>query len=90
MLRTALGLCRIFRRTRFPCSSIGSFPYPVTTKLIYFRGPFDAPVVGLQTLETAQAAGFIVIGIESTKTLLLEREQLLEEADARKITLHGL
>ncbi len=51
---------------------------------------FDVPVVGLLTLETAQAAGVIAIGVESGKTLLLERDQLLADAVARKITLHGL
>ncbi|MEO7932336.1 MAG: UDP-2,3-diacylglucosamine diphosphatase LpxI [Chthoniobacterales bacterium] len=51
---------------------------------------FDVPVIGLQTLETAQAAGVIAIGVESGKTLLLERAQLLADAAARKITLFGL
>jgi len=51
---------------------------------------FDVPVIGLQTLETAKAAGIIAIGIEAGKTLLLERTQLLAEAATRKITLHGL
>ena len=51
---------------------------------------FDVPVIGLQTLETAQSAGILAIGIESGKTLLLERTQLLLEAAARKITLHGV
>ena len=51
---------------------------------------FDVPVIGLQTLETAQAAGIIAIGIEAGKTLLLERTQLLADAAARKITLHGV
>ena len=51
---------------------------------------FDVPVIGLKTLETAQAAGIIAIGIESGKTLLLERISLLEDAAKRKIALFGL
>ena len=51
---------------------------------------FDVPVIGRQTLETAQTAGILAIGVEAGKTLLLERSQLLAEAASRKISLHGL
>ncbi len=51
---------------------------------------FDVPVIGLQTLAVAQEAGIRALGIESGKTLLLEREALLAEAESLKITLHGI
>ncbi len=51
---------------------------------------FDVPVIGRQTLETAQAAGIIAIGVEAGCTLLLERAELLADAATRKIALFGI
>jgi DUF1009 family protein len=50
---------------------------------------FDVPVVGLQTLATASQARLRVIAVEAGKTLLLDRDALIEEAQRRGITLAG-
>lgn len=48
---------------------------------------FDVPVIGEATLQTAHKAGIAVIACEARKTLLLEREKLIELANAAKISL---
>lgn len=50
---------------------------------------FDVPVIGPVTLETAAAVGVRTIVVEAGRTLLLERENLIEAANARKITIFG-
>lgn len=51
---------------------------------------FDVPVIGTKTLEIATQAGIQRIGIEAGRTLLLDRDSVCREADARKISLFGL
>ncbi len=51
---------------------------------------FDLPCVGPVTFETCRAAGVRVIGIEAGKTMLLERERVIELAAQYKISLFGL
>ncbi len=51
---------------------------------------FDVPVIGLRTLEVAQEAGVLCIGIEAGSTLLLEKEALLAAAKASGISLYGI
>ncbi len=51
---------------------------------------FDVPVIGPVTLETCRDAGVRVIGIESGKTIILERERVKELGDRHKISLFGL
>jgi UDP-2,3-diacylglucosamine hydrolase len=51
---------------------------------------FDVPVVGLRTLESLKAAGIHVLAVEAGKTLLLDMDILLKEADAAELTLTGL
>jgi DUF1009 family protein len=51
---------------------------------------FDVPVIGTKTLETARDCGVAVIACEARKTLLLEREALMQLAREAKITLTAL
>ena len=41
---------------------------------------FDVPAVGVQTIKCMHAAGGAVLAVEAGKTILLEREELLQEA----------
>jgi DUF1009 family protein len=50
---------------------------------------FDVPVIGLQTLEAADAARVRVVAVEAGKTLLLDRDGMRTEADRRGITIFG-
>ncbi len=50
---------------------------------------FDVPVIGLQTVQAAAHAGIRVIAVEAGKTLFLDREAMLEEADRRGLTIAG-
>ncbi len=51
---------------------------------------FDVPAVGPQTLQVAQEAGISVIAVEAGKTLLLDREALIAEADRSGIAMVGV
>ena len=51
---------------------------------------FDVPVIGTKTLEVAANANLVAIGIEAEKTLLLEKEKIIELADKYNITLLSL
>lgn len=51
---------------------------------------FDVPVIGTQTLDTAAESGVSVIACEARKTLLLEREALMEHAHRLNITLFAV
>jgi len=51
---------------------------------------FDVPVVGPVTLETCGAAGVRVMGIESGKTIILERDRVEATATQHKISLYGI
>ncbi|HMP77503.1 MAG TPA: UDP-2,3-diacylglucosamine diphosphatase LpxI [Kiritimatiellia bacterium] len=46
---------------------------------------FDIPVVGLHTFKTLKKAGISALAVEAGRTILLERERLIEEADRRQI-----
>lgn len=48
---------------------------------------FDVPVIGRQTLKVAAEAGVNVIGFEAGKTLLLEKDQVEQDARELKISL---
>jgi hypothetical protein len=50
---------------------------------------FDVPVIGMGTLKAAAAAHLRVIAVEAGKTLLLDRDPMIEEAQRRGITLAG-
>jgi UDP-2,3-diacylglucosamine hydrolase len=51
---------------------------------------FDVPVIGLKTVQAAQAAGLKVIACEAKKTLLLEREELIHSASASGLSVVAL
>lgn len=42
---------------------------------------FDIPVVGMHTMKTLRKAGIRVLAVEAGRTILLEREQVVQEAD---------
>jgi len=48
---------------------------------------FDVPVIGVATIEVAAEAGLRVIAIEAGRTLLLERESVVEVAGRSKISI---
>lgn len=51
---------------------------------------FDVPAIGPRTLDSLQAAGVQVLGIEAGRTLMLEPNRLVQEADRRGLVLVGL
>lgn len=51
---------------------------------------FDVPAIGPRTLESMRAAGVRVLGIEAGRTLILEPEQFVNEADAAGLVVVGL
>jgi DUF1009 family protein len=50
----------------------------------------DLPTVGPQTIIGAEAAGISVLAVEAGESLLLEREALQREADARGVSVIGV
>lgn len=48
---------------------------------------FDIPLVGPDTLSSVEKAGGTVLALESGKTLLLDREELIKRADANDIAV---
>ena len=48
---------------------------------------FDVPVIGVETIKVATEAKLRVIAVESGKTLLLEREKVVELAQRAKISI---
>jgi DUF1009 family protein len=50
---------------------------------------FDVPVVGLQTVEVMRRAGATALAIDSGRTLLFDRAELLESADAAGIAIEA-
>lgn len=48
---------------------------------------FDVPVVGVETIKVAAEAKLRVIAVEAGKTLLLERDKVVEHASRAKISL---
>lgn len=51
---------------------------------------FDVPVIGLNTIETFQEAGGGVLAVEAGKTLILDRDRLIEWANGEKISIVGV
>jgi len=49
----------------------------------------DVPVVGLPTIETMIAAGATCLSITAGKTLIFDREQMLDRANKAKIAIVG-
>jgi hypothetical protein len=50
---------------------------------------FDVPVIGVETIRIATEARVRVIAVETGKTLLLERELILELAKPSNISIIG-
>ncbi|MGI8481878.1 MAG: LpxI family protein [Chthoniobacterales bacterium] len=50
---------------------------------------FDVPVIGVETIRIAGATGIAVIAIEAGRTLLLEKEQIIAEANRHGISIIG-
>ena len=48
---------------------------------------FDVPVVGVPTVRVMKKAGVTAMAIEARKTLMIDREDLLREADAAGIAI---
>ncbi|PIP82706.1 MAG: DUF1009 domain-containing protein [Elusimicrobia bacterium CG_4_9_14_3_um_filter_62_55] len=51
---------------------------------------FDLPVVGLDTLDTLEAAGATALAVEAGKTLLFDREEFLARANRLGIAVVGI
>ena len=51
---------------------------------------FDVPAIGPQTIMTMKEAGAAVIAIEADKTLLIDKEELIEAANQAKISIIAL
>lgn len=51
---------------------------------------FDVPVIGLPTIETMVEAGATCLSITAGKTLIFDKEQMLERANKHKIAVVGI
>ncbi|HMO17033.1 MAG TPA: UDP-2,3-diacylglucosamine diphosphatase LpxI [Oligoflexia bacterium] len=51
---------------------------------------FDVPTAGIKTLETISNAGGSVLAIEAGRSILMDKEKFLKEADRRKICVVGI
>ena len=51
---------------------------------------FDVPVVGLPTIEQMKSAGVTALALDAGRTLLFDRTQLIERADAAGIAIEAV
>ena len=51
---------------------------------------FDVPVVGLSTIEQMKSAGATALAVDAGRTLLFDREKLIELADAAGIAIEAI
>jgi UDP-2,3-diacylglucosamine hydrolase len=51
---------------------------------------FDVPAVGIETIKKLRQAGAVALAVEAGKTLLLEKDTLLAEADRGGIAVVGV
>jgi len=51
---------------------------------------FDVPVVGLPTIEQMKSAGVTALAVDAGRTLLFDREKLIELADAAGIAIEAI
>jgi len=51
---------------------------------------FDVPTVGLETLKAIKLSGASVLALESGKVLMLEKEDMIKEADKMGICITGI
>jgi DUF1009 family protein len=50
---------------------------------------FDVPVIGVETIRVAAESNIRVIAVEAGKTLLLERDAIVDLAERSNISLVG-
>jgi hypothetical protein len=50
---------------------------------------FDVPVIGVETMRVAAEAKLRVIAVEAEKTLVLERDAIVDLANRSKISIVG-
>ena len=50
---------------------------------------FDVPVIGLATIQAMRVAGASALSVDAGKTLMFDRETLLESANEGGITIVG-
>jgi DUF1009 family protein len=48
---------------------------------------FDVPVIGVETVRIAAESGVRVIAVEAGKTLLLERDAIVDIANRAKVSI---
>ncbi len=51
---------------------------------------FDVPAVGVQTIETMHGAGSTALAVESGKTIVFDKQEMVRQADQHDITIVGL
>ena len=51
---------------------------------------FDVPVIGVETMRIAIESKLRLIAVESGKTLLLERDAIVDLANREKVSIVGL
>ena len=51
---------------------------------------FDIPVIGLETLKTFAEAGVSALALEAGSTLIFDKDEFLQTADARKLAIVGI
>ena len=51
---------------------------------------FDVPAIGVETIRNIAAVGGAVLAVEAGKTILLEKEKLLRDADACHVAVVGV
>jgi hypothetical protein len=50
---------------------------------------FDVPVIGRRTLEVMRRANATALAVDAERTLLFEREQLIQDADQSGIAIQA-
>jgi UDP-2,3-diacylglucosamine hydrolase len=51
---------------------------------------FDVPVVGYETVLVMRETGTTVLAVEAGRTLMLDRERMVEAADSAEIAIWGI
>ena len=51
---------------------------------------FDVPVVGLETIPVLRETGTTALAVETGRTLMLDREKMLEAANQAGIAIAGI
>ncbi len=51
---------------------------------------FDLPIIGLNTITTLSESGSSVIAIDSDKTLMLDKDEIIRQANEKNITIFGM